>query len=416
MASSKAATLLAFPQGESLLHLAQESQAPFRATATFRDLSQRDSFIQELAGGEDTIHSHAILELSDSRIHSLRDTVMERLADMLDAEGMVIHIIGLENTPLFEILEEEKGFFSQLEDEGASWFHEFPLSLIFWLDSYTTNRLKHEAPIVYEVIDYHFSFLEEGKPEEMGQQYLQVMEWGRGGKEDFEASLEVAQLLTERGMLTSALEHFQRLLAMDAPDSKKAEAFLAMGKAQERTGSLPEANLSYETALAMAADPLQVGQLNHRLGIILQAQGEIKGAIDKLELARQAWLEVSPPTLDIGKICQRLGYLWERKGDLNLSVEYYTLAGKNWEECEPSDASPQAHIWQQVGAVRQNQQRYREALDAFSKALEFARQTNDEFLVHALEDSVENMEELVRDEKPRGSRKKKKKGLFGFLG
>ena len=144
--------------------------------------------------------------------------------------------------------------------------------------------------------------------------------------------------------------------------------------------------------------------------------GDRDTAIKKLEEARKAWRANPEPTLEIGKICQLLGALWERKGDLNLSVEYYTLAAQNWELCAPEDSTAQAHIWHQAGAIRQNQQRYADALEAFRKALSFSRNTDDEFLVQALEDSVENMEELVAVDKPTASKKKKKKAYSDFWG
>ena len=219
---------------------------------TYPDLSKRDLLIQGLAESEDSTQSHAIFQLSDKRVDSLASMVEERLSGMSEAPRTIIHVIGLENTPLFDVLNQQEDNWARLENEGSEWLETLKPSLIFWLDTYNDNLLKEQAPSLYQAISSHFSLQGSHEQEEQAKDYAQVREWVTGDKENFEASLGVVRLLSSRGMLQVALNLGEELAAQDLDDREKAEVYSEIGKILERQHNFAQAITAYETGLATA--------------------------------------------------------------------------------------------------------------------------------------------------------------------
>lgn len=427
MSQASASLLLDHPLGTQLLARLQPGGEPFSLIMlTYQDPAQRSQLLEQLVEQTADQLKHVLLQLAETEVRQLSETIEQRLADLLaldaaEAVQHAVHVVNLENSLVYEILAEQSGLLARLEEEHEALVAGYPFGQIWWLDGYTTRRLAHEAPQLWQGISLHVDFRDEAVAErDMGQDYLRLMEWAadeqaRAKPEEKQA---IAEVLYQREMHQQAQAMYQELVAgEDTALATRMAAHEGLGQIAQVRQDLGTALAEFEAALCLAEAPADQARLQERIGAAHQAMGESDAAIRYLEQARAGYLEVAQARGG-SQVLRRLGHLLERKGKLDRAAGYYVEAGEQLAQVEPLDQAGLAFVWQQAGAIRQNQQRYAEALAAFQQALHHAQQTEDEFLTHALEDSVEDMEELSQKmSKGKSEGKKgKKKGFLGLFG
>ncbi|MEM9984808.1 MAG: tetratricopeptide repeat protein [Bacteroidota bacterium] len=426
MASHDSSSLLEHPLWGALHQLVtQEPREYSLLLLTYQDLPQRGDLLNQLIPQAEQFQ-HIWLELGNAQVQSLSETLQRRLEDLIAAspEESVYYLINRGNLEATLLQELQQGVQSALLpkiNEEAEVIHQgFPFAMICWADGYLTDRLEREAPNFWQQLTHHLDF-RPPDTQESGDDYLSFMEAVKDANEDesAEAQLLMAEAFRKRSALKSAEELYQAILSREGVEAEvKAKTFWGMSyllQVQEQTLPAMEA---LKNALSAAEEATLQTEILMSLAELQQGAGLRDEAIQNLGRALEIGAETSP-ALERVTILRQLARLLERKGKLDSAINHYEMAIETWEEMEGGHPVLLAQTWQQIGAIRQNQQRYPEALSAFEAALEVAEGQEDEFLVHALEDSVESMQALVKPKPTTASSepaKKKKKGFFGLFG
>ena len=194
-----------------------------------------------------------------------------------------------------------------------------------------------------------------------------------------------------------------------------AESYAGIAEIQYGDKDYVQASDSYQQAHDLFT---QVGETERqaesavRLARIYGHIAEYKSALD-LQIEALDIYEGNGNHEETGLNSKRTAWYYERLGDLDDSVAQYEHAAKAYGKIE--DFYEMARCYQQVGAIRQNQQKWELSQEGFEKALEYARKTEDDFLITALEDSVEDMKGRNK-KKPKADSGDTDSGRRGFLG
>ncbi len=425
MASKHSSSLVGHPQWGALHRLiTQEPREYSLLLLSYQDLAQRGDLLNELIPQAEHLQ-HVWLELGNTQVESLSETLQRRLEDLIAAPPeesvyYLIHLGNLEATLLKELQQElESALLPQINEEAEILHQGFPFAMICWADGYLTDRLEREAPQFWQQLTHHLDFRSPDS-QENGDGYLRFMEAVKDAKGDgpADAQLLMAEAFRTRAALKSAEELYQTILSQEEINPGiRAKSYLGLAYLfQAREQPLP-AMEALENALEEAEEASLQTEILISLAELQQEAGMRDEAIQHFGQALELGAETSS-ALERVTILRQLARLLERKGKLDVAVNHYQRAIDTWEEMDGAHPVLLAQTWQQVGAIRQNQQRYPEALSAFEAALKVAAGQEDEFLIHALEDSVEDMQALVKS-KPTGTSEgqgKKKKGFFGLFG
>jgi len=370
---------------------------------------------------------HLLLDLGNERVRSLVEVLHSRFADLLggsldQAVQHVVHVAYLENTLLQEILAGEEHLLTQLEAEREALRSGFPFRLMLWVDGYLWRRLEHEAPQLWSLFSDRFAFFRTDTEHPGDRTYLRLLELVDQTRTQEEVApvltYEIGHILEEKGLVQAGMEHYERVLETDPEPELALKLHEGMAHLYEMEGELSQAAAAYQSALdlsvPLSTDAARMFAQQGELYLQMQA---IEDALEDFGRALKAY-ENQSDEAEQAHMHRRLAYLRERKGHLDQAVSHYLQAIELLEAMDEPSARTLSEAYQQVGAIRQNQQRYPEALQAFEDALPFARETEDDFLIAALEDSVESMRETVqrrsKKDKAEGG-EKKRKGLFGRL-
>jgi tetratricopeptide (TPR) repeat protein len=415
---------------DRLMHLLQpEGMSPSLLILGTEGEAHRDLLLEALVP-ETSHYQHIILDLGQEQVHSLADVLQSRFADLMGgpldhAVQHFVHVIHLEHTLLHEILAGEGQMIAQLEAERETLRTGFPFQLLLWVDPYLWRRLQHEATQLGELVAGQFAFfddrLEPEHPAPSDQVYLRLMELSSQQRKvdtaDPTLSYQIGHLLEERSLLAPAMTHYQAALAQGADVPLQVQIHEGLAHLYARESEPGAAMEAYQAALdltdeddlpAMARLHEQQGDLYLQLQAIKEADASYGQALSAFEALDD----------DIGqaRMHRRLAHGKERSGQLDQAVQHYLHAVELWRTSDAADPHAMAEAYQQVGAIRQNQRLYQDALAAFEEALSQAQATDDEFLIAALEDSVEAMQEEVERRGAKGTNDgKKRKGLFGRL-
>lgn len=410
---------------ERLIQLLQpEGKAASLLVVGIDQTTDRDGLLEALVPATPELE-HLLLDLSQEQVHSLVEVLNSRFADLLDdsldqAVRRTVHVVHLEHTLLQEILQGEGKLLTQLEAERESLRSGFPFRLILWVDAYLWRRLEHEASQFWTLLSDRFAFFRDESQHPGDQTYLRLLELVAQVREqetaDPELTYQIGHILEAKGLVEAGLDYYQQVLETDAPAGLVVKVKEGMAHLHELEGEAGEAVAAYQEALDLSPPQSEVAARLHEqqgaLYLQLQAMEEAMEAFGRALTAFEAQADEKGQA----RMHRRLAYGRERKGKLDEAVAHYLQAIELIEGADDPSPRTLAEAYQQVGAIRQNQQRYAEALQAFQDALPHAEETEDEFLTAALEDSVEAMTEAVqrRGKKTEGG-EKKRKGLFGRL-
>lgn len=417
---------------DRLVHLLQPGGEAAALVAIGVDAEQSREALLEALVPVTEHYQHILLDLGQEQVGSLVEVLNSRFADLLGgslnhAVQHVVHVVHLEHTLLHEILSGEGRLLAQLEAEREPLRSGFPFRLLLWVDGYLWRRLAHEAPQLWGLMIDQFAFFtpdsDEAHAAPSDQAYLRLLELAAQTRQaetpDPALLYEIGHALEQKGVIAPAIEHYEQVLTQEAPAQLHLQAHEGLAHLHQQEGAAGEAVEAYDAALALAetasVDAARLHEQQGDLYLRLQAVEEANEAFREALAAYQTHSD----ELGQARMHRRLAYSEERKGQLDQAVRHFLQAIELLEAADEPDVHHLADAYQQVGAIRQNQQRYAEALEAFAQALPFAQATEDAFLIAALEDSVEAMRETLARRKKDNAKDPgdppKRKGLFGRL-
>lgn len=404
---------------------AVEQQGNTIFLAGFNDYILRDSMLEAFVAelGE---YSHIALDLGEVQVESLGETAADQLANIIEdggAEDTIIHVVNFESSLLEEIIQGEEKIMVSLEEHPGQLGELFPARWILWVDQYTGERLEKEATGFCKGIHTAVNFLSDkggilAKPYQTARNLgVQFQEEGRDTGESAELLLEAGHLLDQFHKTTRAMEYYQEALEAAGEDSVEAALARArMGNILYEQGKYADA-LQYLEIAATHLPTNQEGTLKDA-GQTFRRLGQIQARTGYYEEAEASFVEGvsiyegSGDHQRVGMLSLDKARLQERVGDLGKAIVAYEEAANAFDAA--GDMKAAAEAFQQIGAIHQNQHRWKPALEAFQRALEFVSETDDEFLEAALEDSVDQMTEKVGNRNS-GEKGEKKKGFLGRL-
>lgn len=378
---------------------------------------------------------HIGLNLSQEQVSSLADILHSRFADLLDVSEeiqiqQVVHILHLETSFLQEIVDGASILLPHLEKEADELMSDMPIICLFWTDAYTSTRIEQEAPEFWKRISTKIFFLPEedevstlSSPyETLTQLSQQIQEEGQTGDMKHKQLLEIGDVFGRYGRSEGARAWYDKALESAGEEADEASQILAY----ERIADLLVEDQDLGTALGWYEQSLELlegkdqeeeemGHLHQKIGAVFLRLRNHKKALPHLRQAAQAF-ETIDAAQPLGETYKQIAKAYEYKGEPTATVEAYEAAIEAFASLGAEGAKDLALSYQQIGFIHQGRHNWIESLDAFRLALPHAQQAEDDFLISALEDSIENLEEKTQ-EKKRGvsADKGKKKGWLGKL-
>jgi tetratricopeptide (TPR) repeat protein len=368
-----------------------------------------------------------LLDLSKTKVESLIQSIDEKIPpELLEAEDLfaVVHSVNLEGTLLTERLAGEAPLLTQLGEESEELTGKYAFHLVLWIDAFLFGELEKTSHPLLQAVDQVLHFFS-GKPEGAEdyekiaalQQEIDAAEDPGTLASQFAA---VGTILQKAFRQQEAMIYFEKALeaAQVSQDERAlAESYLGIGHLLMEDKDMVQALDNYEIALEKyeeLEDQAQLAIVHER---IARLKSQLVGYAEAIRHQAQS-LRIYQDLEDqeeIGINARRLAYFYERKGEPARAAECYELAAETYGKLD--EAAEVARSWQQIGAIHQGRFEWEQALAAFEKALPAARETGDEYLIHAVEDSVEDIKEkMPKAKKAKNSAEGgKKKGLFGKL-
>lgn len=379
--------------------------------------SLRDACLEALAAATPD-QVHAVLDLSGEPVTSLAGTLAEKLGALpATPAGHMLHILHAEASILHGWLEQAPVWVDQLAAEAEGLTQSPASTLVFWTDAFAAGELATRAP---ELWAGTWRLLPQDPPASLAvYDRVQALATQRQAASDpaEQAALDLAvgEALMDFALDEWALPYFQAATAGAPTTGTQAAALAGLGLIHLRAGHTEDARTALEAAQAVDAEEVPVrvrGRIASRLGDLYLQQRRYQEALPSYRDALALYEEAGEPA-DLLHVYRNLARTLEGLGHLEKAVATYgrlaALPG-----LEPAQA---AATHQQIGAIRQNQQRWAEALAAFEAALPLAQAAEDDFLIHALEDSIEDMRERAARtaDRPSDGDTPRKKGWLGRL-
>lgn len=424
---------------------------------TFPELGQRQNQWDELTMQMDQ-HQHMIWDImshdEESLLGMLNEEILPEISSM-EPDALLIHIFGIESQFISIILDVEdtpalttKSTFSQI-------LEAIPCNLIIWVHQGLLDQIRPSL----ETLPEPFALSSTGEAEEIEKDFEAPEKILEAASEEElseeEKIAEIAEAYHQKGRYESFQENWASALhsyreAMlwrsKSEDPRIAKTYVNIGGIYQQYGKLQDASQYYEMALekeeneettsAITAAKAQLGRLHllwQELGPAAEYLQEASTAYEERERYEQlgqvqedlAQLAIHTRAFDKATKCQekavaayqeaeitgigssqmRLASLYEQIGKLEEAIDEYKDAADSFEA--EQKITEMARCYQRIGLIHQGQRRWEDSLESFKRALEQATEIQDEFLVHALEDSLEQLSAKVKSGK--------KKGLFGGL-
>ncbi|MEZ4826513.1 MAG: tetratricopeptide repeat protein [Bacteroidia bacterium] len=362
--------------------------------------------------------SHILVELSDAPTTPDGDFIRTKLEGRVpgNPDQVVIHLVGAEMGFLSEVAEgtDMRSEFPRTMETLSSWF---AARWVFWTDAFSDDYLQSGLHGQTGNFSATFSFWSE-KSEfadnpfpKLKNQITILKEEGRDEAEKNEYRLEAAAIWGKFRGWEKAKVYLDTVISSDVSSaSQLAEAHRQLGHNLYEAGNLPEALPHLEYTLEnfdSTHNPALFAKACHQKGEIHFQGGDYDLADEIWYQALENFREAGDPAA-VGQVYHDRARIQERVGDARKSIRAYTKSAEAYQEAGQPAAVAKA--WQHIGAVYQGRREWEEALSAFRQALTAAKESGDEFMQIALEDSIEQMAEVVAESK-KGEDKKK-----GFLG
>lgn len=340
-------------------------------------------------------HQPVLLDLSETRVTNLADDLLRKIGDPEElSPSVMIHIINMELSLLESVA---------TDGSANEWAKDLEKGFPFPIHIYGDERLLKSL---------------EGQPWKesvspaaligTSEARLPYQELESLVKQESMEPYQVADLLAMSGAIAHAEHWYQE---QEEKGGHELERVIGLGEIalhrRDHAGAIEmfdkaSSLINDETASSMVAR-FALGK-----GRLAFASQNWKKAISALagNLSR-----ISPEDSreEYGEINRMIGQAWEKKGEPEKAIESYIRAGAAWAE-EDSFSMVAAKAYQHAAAICQNQFRFQDAKENFSKALSLAETVGDEFLQASLEDSIEAMTEQIQKKEKKG-----RKGLFGKL-
>lgn len=394
-------------------------------------LDSRDRWIETC-----TTHApqfqHIGLNLSQEQVSSISDVLHSKFADLVDASDempiqQVVHILHLETSFLHEIIDGESVLLPSLESESEQTMTDIPIICLLWTDAYTCSRIEQEAPSFWESFSSTISFLpEEEEASKLPSPYetlTQLSQQIQGEEQDspkHQQFLEVGDVFGRYGKSEEAKSWYEK--ALESAVERENEEGQAL--AYERIADLLVEDQDLGTALGWYDQALElldgtdraedIGHIHQKAGAVLLRLRNHKKALPHLQQAAQAFLQVDA-VQSLGETYRQIAKAYEYKGEPTSTVEAYESAIEAFLKLGDEGSKDLALSYQQIGFIHQGRHNWQQSLAAFQSALPYAEKAEDDFLISAIEDSIENLAEKTKENKRSSSDKGKKKGWLGKL-
>lgn len=396
---------------------------------------------------------HIVLDLRPTQVSSLPAVLTEKLPPRVLQSANpaeLIHITHLGASALAEILDgADQVLLQDLEAESETLCGAYSPPLLFWADPYLWSRIEQEAPSLWQKMKGRFVFLDptKNRQQEAAKQIpaaasaealLELAQHFRNADEAYAEAhcyrnvLENHQGADLRPYYTAVYAGMGRLwFNIDRFD----EAMAMAEKALEHRDTSFSADATGRALLLYGICALQRGD-EEALEILDEAQELLATAGSHMELGRarmsMARLYVQAADTETaltyyesaaedfaaaeawdrrGDVLQRAAAMLERLGKLETALEFYLGAEEALRFDE--DARGQAVCLQHAAMISQTLRKRDETESYLSQALEAAKEAQDEWLISALEDSLESFEEKRTQNKK--AEEAGKKGFFGKL-
>ncbi|MFA6008984.1 MAG: tetratricopeptide repeat protein [Desulfobacteraceae bacterium] len=320
----------------------------------------------------------ALLDLSGQSITSLFRTVRERAPEEVLSSKPVeylLHIYGLEDSLLIS-KEGRIGsslLIQELNLERENLFHEFPCCLIIWTTSHFTEKLKKQAPDLWDWITYSYRF-EGSEVMTVSHEAFRLPELRAGLTDERKRRImELEERLNDMPLKGDTTERVAR---------SKLAVYKALGEEYEAAFSFEESIRYYSAALAVigATDLGETARAEafFFLGRVNVKRRCINQALGYLNEAREIF-ERSDNYDYIGPIYHLIGMIYAQQKNWSVALENYQLslmwgekAGMDYQLCV---------TWHQIGRLYEDQRNWPKAIDNYNKALECNKKTG---MVHQL--------------------------------
>lgn len=401
------------------------TEKPQLLLAVFDHRDLRDEIIEAAISANPALQP-VLLDLGKTQVHSLVQAVEEKLPlAILEAEDLIaaIHTVNLEGSLLSEILAGEPKLLTALAEESQGLAGKYTFHWVLWIDTYLYEELqKQQHPLLAQVATtLSFQSGREASANVYHQltQYQQEIEAAEDPGQLSATFASIGLIMQEAARPQEAMIHFEKALEagqVSADEKALADAYLGIGHLLVADSDPIQAMENYEISLEKyeaLEDRAGETEARIRLARLISQGGSYTDALPH-QVRALALLQQTDNLIEIGLNARRLAYFYERKGDLEAAIATYEQAAETYAQLDnPAEV---ARTWQQIGAICQNQFQWAEALQAFQQALDPARQSGDEYLLHAVEDSIEDMEAKAGKAKASPTKQsEKKKGFFGKL-
>ncbi|MEM6346310.1 MAG: hypothetical protein AAF927_20645 [Bacteroidota bacterium] len=405
-----------------------QTDSPIQALAVFDDSSFRDELLESAINAREDLQP-VLLDLSKTQVESLRDALKEKVPLELQAAKelyALIHIANLEGSLLGEIISGEAKLIADLAQNGAT-SNEGNVSYqsLYWIDQHLYQLIEKEAPDFLANMAGIFHFfnprknVKETPYAELADLSKQLSESAEGAEQG-PTLARIGQILEAALRSQEASVYFQKALeagTLSENEKVLADCYAGFGNLMMAEQDMAQAIDNYEIALEKyitLEETLAEAEVRNRLARILSQMGDLSGAIKHQQVAFKTYRS-SEDQREAGLNGKRLAYFYEKRGDLDAAAKTYTLAAKIYDTID--DPYEVALCHQQCGAIRENQLQPTEALTAFTAALEAAKISKNEYLIAALEDSVEDLQTKLKKKTHKTSTPKEDdgKGRRGFF-
>jgi tetratricopeptide (TPR) repeat protein len=354
----------------------------------------------------------ALLDLSGHPITSLFRAIRERAsAEVLNSQPgeYLLHICGIEES----LLVSRDGklapspLIAELNLERENLFHEFPCCLIVWTTLHFTDKLRAEAPDLWDWITYNYHFLDDhcdavvdeiplsrsapvGVTDERKKRITEL--------EERIQSLQLDGVEPERVLRTKlslhkalgaeylgafrygdAIRCYTAALALLGQMSHaridEAEIFYRLGGAHLAARHFAEALTSYEESLRIqkqTGDHNNIGGTWHQIGMVYEEQRLWPQALESYQKALE-WKEKTGKNHEKGGTWHQIGRVYEEQRLWPQALESYQKA-LEWQE-KTGQNHELGSTWHQIGTVYAEQRLWSQALESYHKALEWKEKT-----------------------------------------
>ena len=342
--------------------------------------------ISEQISEEIDTYTPLILDCREKQINSISQLLAERLPEHIqEGEQLLIHLIGMENSLLPEILEDKNELIQAWGKQLMQQLNAHT-QICIWTDSSTKSRFEAEVPELWENISQQFEFKEEDKDlpkqEETGD--LEKLEQLKAAGEHLALTREYLEL----GDFDQAFEYAQKGIHSTAQDPIKLASYLQLsGRICGQQAKWSEALKYYRQSLKVdGQEEATRAETQFRVGNILATN-------DRPEIAQSYYEQVVESVAEgtaefVAKSHRNLGVLYINRGDVDTAFEHYEQALDGLEEAESWESLAFTH--QQIADVFVNIQQIEDALEHHQAAVDYFEK------VDAYDDQGKNYRRMAR--------------------